>query len=65
MGGVSLGAQLMGTLSAIVVALIVGTVVYLALKFTVGIRLSQDDELRGADVSIHNISAYPEQDIRR
>jgi Amt family ammonium transporter len=65
MGGVSLGAQLAGALSAIVVALVVGTCVYLALKHTVGIRLSQDDEVRGADISVHHISAYPEQDIRR
>ena len=65
MGGVSLGAQVAGTFAAIAVALTVGTMVYLTLKYTVGIRLSQEDEMRGADLSIHNISAYPEQDIRR
>ncbi|MFO7569016.1 MAG: ammonium transporter [Smithellaceae bacterium] len=65
MGGVSFSAQLMGTFAAVAFALLVGTCVYLILKRTVGIRLSQDDELRGADLSIHHISAYPEQDIRR
>ena len=53
------------TLAAIVVALVVGTFVYTILKRTTGIRLSREDEMRGADLSIHNISAYPEQDIRR
>jgi ammonium transporter, Amt family len=64
MGGVSLGAQLLGTFAAIVAALVVGTIVYTALKQTVGIRLSREEEMQGADLSIHNISAYPEQDIR-
>jgi Amt family ammonium transporter len=31
----------------------------------VGLRLSPDDERRGADRSIHSISANPEQDILR
>jgi ammonium transporter, Amt family len=64
MGDVSLGAQLAGTFAAIIVALVAGTIVYSILKRTVGIRLSQEEEMRGADLSIHNISAYPEQDIR-
>jgi Amt family ammonium transporter len=62
-GDVSLIAQITGTFAAIIVALIAGTLVYLTLKHTVGIRLSQEDEMRGADLSIHNIGAYPEQDI--
>ena len=64
MGGVSLGAQLIGSGAAIVVAIFSGTLVYLGLKKAVGIRLSEEEEIRGADLSIHNISAYPEQDIR-
>jgi hypothetical protein len=28
------------------------------------LRLSPDDERRGADVSIHKISANPEDDVR-
>ncbi len=63
-GGVSLSAQLIGSGAAIVVALLCGTLVYLGLKKTVGIRLTEDEEIRGADLSIHNISAYPERDIR-
>ena len=63
-GGVTLGAQMAGTLAAIIVALVAGSLVYMILKRTVGIRLTHEEELRGADLSTHNISAYPEQDIR-
>ena len=64
MGGVSVLAQVVGTVAAIVWALIIGTVVYSILKATVGIRLSAEEEERGADFSIHKIGAYPERRIR-
>jgi Amt family ammonium transporter len=64
MGGVTLAAQVAGSVAAVIVAVSVGTLVYLGLKSTMGIRLSDEDEQRGADLSIHNISAYPERDIR-
>lgn len=60
LGGVSLMSQIIGTLLAIVIALVGGAVVYGVLKMTMGIRLSQEDEFRGADLSIHKISANSE-----
>ena len=63
-GGVSFGAQIAGSLCGIVFAGVSGFVVYGVLKKTVGIRLSEEDEFAGADVSLHNISAYPEDDLR-
>ena len=57
LGGVTMMSQLIGTLLAISIAVIGGLVVYGALKATMGIRLSQEDEFRGADLSIHKISA--------
>ena len=57
LGGVAMMSQLIGTLLAIGIAVIGGLVVYGALKATMGIRLSQEDEFRGADLSIHKISA--------
>ena len=63
-GDVSFLSQICGTFAAIIVALTVGTVVYLALKTTVGIRLGREEEIQGADLSIHKVGAYPEQDIR-
>ena len=64
MGGVSFGAQIVGSLCGIVFAAVSGFVVYGVLKKTIGIRLSEEDEFAGADVSLHNISAYPEDDLR-
>jgi Amt family ammonium transporter len=63
-GGVSFASQLIGTLSAIVWALFISAIVYAVLKATVGIRLSKEEELRGADLTIHRIGAYPERHIR-
>ncbi|MNY88935.1 Ammonia channel precursor [compost metagenome] len=57
LGGVAMMSQLIGTVLAIGIAVIGGLVVYGALKATMGIRLSQEDEFRGADLSIHKISA--------
>jgi len=57
LGGVSFISQLFGTLLAIVIALGGGFLVYGVLKLTVDIRLSQEDEFIGADLSIHKISA--------
>lgn len=58
-GGVSLMAQLIGTATGIVFATVVGFVVYGLLKMTMGIRLSEEEEHNGADLSIHHISATP------
>ncbi|MCM2318190.1 MAG: ammonium transporter [Pseudomonas sp.] len=57
LGGVSLMSQLVGTLLGIVVALLGGLAVYGLLKNTLGIRLSQEEEYYGADLSIHKIGA--------
>lgn len=62
MGGVSLISQLIGTALGIVVAFGGGLLVYGALKRSVGIRLSEEEEFRGADLSIHRIMAEPEYD---
>ncbi len=62
MGGVSFGAQLVGTVLGVAVALAGGFIVYGAVKAAVGIRLDQEQEFSGADLSIHRISAQPEYD---
>ncbi|MDN5511979.1 ammonium transporter [Acinetobacter sp.] len=63
LGGVSMISQIIGTLLAISVALAGGFVVYGSLKAIMGIRLSQEEEFRGADLSIHKISANSEETI--
>ena len=62
LGGVSLGAQLIGTAMGVFWAAAGGLMVYGALKATVGLRLSQEEEFDGADLSIHRISATPERE---
>jgi Amt family ammonium transporter len=62
MGGVSFLAQLVGTLIGIVIALVGGFVVYGVLKASVGIRLSPEEEYKGADLSIHKIASESQID---
>ncbi len=63
-GGVSFLSQVGGTLAAIVFALGSGFLVYGVLHKTVGIRLNEDDEFAGPDLSIHHIGAYPEESVK-
>jgi len=65
MGGVSLLAQLVGTLAGVVVALVGGFIVYGGLKAVMGIRLSEEEEFAGADLAIHKISSTPDEDMGR
>lgn len=60
LGGVSLVVQLLGTLLGVAIALLGGTIVYGLLKTAVGIRMSDEDQYDGADLSIHKISATPD-----
>jgi ammonium transporter, Amt family len=62
MGGVSLSAQLIGTAMGVAWALVGGYVVYAVLKLTMGLRLSQEEEYEGADLSIHKIGASPDRE---
>ena len=62
LGGVTLGAQLIGTLMGVAWAAGGGLLVYGLLKMTMGIRMSQEEEYDGADLSIHKISASPERE---
>ena len=62
LGGVSFMSQLLGTATGITVAFIGGGLVYLIIKSIMGIRLSEEEEFQGADLSIHKISAEPGYD---
>ena len=63
-GGVSFMSQLIGTGLGVGIALVGGLAVYGTLKATVGLRLTQEQEYEGADLSIHQISATPDYDRR-
>lgn len=63
LGHVSFISQLIGSALAVSIALLGGFIVYGVLKMTMGIRLSQEEEFQGADLSIHKISANSEEGI--
>ena len=60
LGGVSLPAQVIMTGMAIIIALVGGGAVYGTLKMFVGLRLDQEEEYNGADLTIHRITATPD-----
>jgi Amt family ammonium transporter len=60
MGGVTFMAQLIGSLTGVAVALIGGFAVYGLVNSISGLRLSQEDEYNGADLSIHKIASTSE-----
>ncbi len=64
-GGVSFWGQVVGSLGGAVFGFLAGGIAYGILKVTVGIRLSEEEEFEGADLAIHKIGAYPEDDIVR
>jgi Amt family ammonium transporter len=62
LGSISLAGQLIGSFLGVSVALVGGFVVYGLLKLLMGIRLSQEEEFDGADLSIHRISSSPDRE---
>ena len=62
LGGVTFMSQLVGSLAGIVFAFVGGLLVYGVIKLLIGLRLDQEQEFQGADLSIHKISATPERD---
>ncbi|OWS69748.1 ammonium transporter [Polynucleobacter campilacus] len=61
-GGVTFTGQLIGSLLGVGIALLGGFVVYGALKVVFGIRMSQEEEYDGADLSVHRISSTPDRE---
>ena len=62
LGGINFTAQLAGTLFGVAWALVSGFVVYGLLKITTGLRMSQEEEFEGADLTIHKITASPDRE---
>ena len=63
LGGVAMSAQIIGSLIGVAWAAVSGFVVYGLLKSTMGLRLSQEEEFEGADLSIHRIGATPDREV--
>ena len=62
LGGVTFLGQLIGTGLGVAIALVSGFVVYGLLKAVLGLRMSQEEEFEGADLSIHRISSTPDRE---
>jgi Amt family ammonium transporter len=57
LGGVTFMSQLIGSVTGVVVALVGGFLVYGLVKAVAGLRLTQEEEYQGADLSIHKIAS--------
>ena len=58
-GAEQLGVQALGALSIMTWTCVTSGILFLAIKYTVGLRVSEDEELRGLDLDEHGIEAYP------
>ncbi len=58
-----LWVQFYGVLATIGFTFTASLIVFMAIKHTVGLRVSEDEELRGLDISEHGMFGYPERFI--
>jgi Amt family ammonium transporter len=58
-----LGVQAVGVAATFVVVFGLSMLVFYAIKQTIGLRVSEDEELAGLDISTHGMYGYPEQFI--
>ena len=56
--GVSIGSQILGILSIGAFTIIFSSVVWSILKATIGIRVSEHEEIQGLDIGEHGMEAY-------
>ncbi len=64
LGGVSFYSQLVGSLMGAAYGAIAGFIIYGVVDMLLKLRLTPEEERRGADLSVHKISANPEEDVR-
>tara|TARA_R110000824_G_scaffold6496_8_gene29967 strand:- start:165 stop:1373 length:1209 start_codon:yes stop_codon:yes gene_type:complete len=57
LGGVSLMSQIIGAVAGVIVAFVGGFIVYGAVNAISGLRLTEEEEFNGADISVHRIGA--------
>jgi Amt family ammonium transporter len=63
MGGVSPVSQLLGSVAIAAYAFVAGLAIYAVAKRLVGIRLTDEQQRRGADLSVHHIGSMPEAEF--
>jgi len=62
-GGVNFLSQIVGSVGAVVYALVAGSILYFLTAKFIGIRLGDVEQRRGADLTFHHIGANPEGEI--
>ncbi len=55
-----IGIQILGAAAAFLFAFLMGCFIFTILKYTLGIRVSIQDEIKGLDLSEHEARSYPE-----
>ncbi len=58
--GAQLGVQALGVVAIGAFTFVLSAIVWTALKFTIGVRPSEEDELLGMDIAEVGVEAYPE-----
>ncbi len=58
-GTAQLGIQALGVAAAFAWAFPVSVIIFLAIKYTIGLRVSEAEELEGLDINEHGMYAYP------
>jgi ammonium transporter, Amt family len=62
-GGHQLWVQFYGVAATVGFTFVLSLAAFLAIRHTVGLRVSEEDELRGLDISEHGMFGYPERFI--
>ena len=52
--------QIVSIVAVVVWSLVTGFALFFLLKFTMGVRVSEEEEMQGLDISEHGIQTYPE-----
>ena len=63
MGGVNLLSQIVGSVGTVIYALVAGSILYFLTSRFIGIRLTDEQQRRGADLTFHHIGANPEGEV--
>ena len=55
---ISIGAQITGIIAIGVLCIVTSSLLFLALKYTIGLRVSTEEEVKGLDLGEHSMEAY-------
>lgn len=56
----NLGVQALGAFAGVAFAFVLALILFIALKSTIGLRVSESEEIEGLDLGEHDMSAYPD-----